>query len=123
MAQDTLQQCQEALDLSFESAKLQFDKHHIQPPFQPGDTVFVETNQQNLLYKKFADQFKGPYKVLELLNNNILKLVPLDNGPPISTHVNNWKPGLLRPIHLEANDMATTHSQTYIRPVPVFSAC
>lgn len=43
--------------------------------------------------------------MLELLNNNNLKLVPLDNGPPISTHINNCKPGLQR-THLEANDTA-----------------
>ena len=76
LAKDTLQQRQEALNLSFE-----FDKNHLQPPFQPGDTVFVETSQQNLLHKKFDDQFNGPYKVLELLHNKNLKLVPLNNGP------------------------------------------
>ena len=77
--------------------------------FQLGDTVFVETTQRNLLHKKFADRYKGPYKVLELLANNNLKLVPLDNGPTISTHINNCKPGLVRPVRLEVND-TTRHA-------------
>ena len=33
LAQDTIQQCQDALDVSFETAKAQFDKQHLQTPF------------------------------------------------------------------------------------------
>ena len=85
MAQDTLQQCHDVLGLSFEAAKARFDKKHQQQSFQPGDTVFVETRQRNLLHKKFADRYKGPYKVLELLSNNNIKLIPLDNSSPSNT--------------------------------------
>ena len=89
MAQDTIQQCQEAWETSFEKAKTRFDKQHSQRSFQPGDTVFVETSQRNLMHKKFADRNKGPYKVLDILDNNNVKLLPLNNGPPTSTHINN----------------------------------
>ena len=34
---------------------------------------------------------------MELLDNNNLKLIPLDNTSPITTHINNCKMGLLRP--------------------------
>ena len=107
LAQDTLQQCQEALETSFENAKTQFDKQHSQRNFLPGDTVFVETSQRNLMHKKFADRYKGPYKVLEILDNNNIKLLPINNGPPITTHVNNCKLGTVRPARLEANDTSS----------------
>ena len=108
LAQDTIQQCQETLDNSFSKAKSQFDKQLVQKPFQPGDTIFVETTQGGLMHKKFADRYKGPYKVLEILENNNLKLIPLNNGPPISTHVNNCKLGVVRPARLEAHDTSIT---------------
>ena len=56
LAQDTIQQCLEALDASFDNTKIQFDRQHSQKSFQPGDTVFVETTQRNLMHKKFADR-------------------------------------------------------------------
>ena len=61
------------------------------------------------MHKKFPDRYKGPYKVLELQDNNNVKLLPINNGPPISTHINNCKMGTVRPARLEANDtsMAT----------------
>ena len=108
MAQDTIQKCQEALDASFENAKTQFDKKHPTFNFQPGDTVFVETSQLNLMHKKFADRYKGPYKILELQDNNNVKLLPINNGPPISTHISNCKLGTVRPTRLEANDTSIT---------------
>ena len=72
LAQDTIQQCQEALGTSFDNVKAQFDKQHVQKTFQPGDTVFVETTQRNQMHKKFADRYKGPFKVLEILDHNIV---------------------------------------------------
>ena len=56
------------------------------------------------MHKKFADRYKGPYKVLELLENNNIRLLPINNGPPTSTHINNCKFGVVRPARLEAHD-------------------
>ena len=118
LAQETIQQCQESLQTSFDNAKSQFDKKHLQTTFHPGDTVFVETSQRNLMHKKFADRFKGPYKILELQNNNNVKLLPLNNGPPISTHVNNCKLGTLRPARLEVNDTSAVPRTAAASPLP-----
>ena len=90
------------MDASFDNAKTQFDKQHSQKSFQPRDTVFVETTQRNLMHKKFADRYKGPYKVLEILENNNIQLLPINNGPP--THINNCKFGVVRPARMEAHD-------------------
>ena len=113
LAQEALQQSQEALGLSFNAAKVPFDKKPEQSTFQPGDTVFVETSQRNLLHRKFADRYKGPFKVVDLLPNNNLKLVPLDNGSPISTHFNNCKLGLTRPVRLERTYTSPSESQNH----------
>ena len=61
----------------------------------------METTQRGLLHHKFADRYKGPYKILAFLDNNNVQLTPLGSGRPFSTHVNNCKKAIVRFAHLE----------------------
>ena len=115
-----IQECQQFLEESFQAQKKHFDASANPSPISVGDVVYVLTTQRDSFHRKFANNYKGPYQVVELLQNNNLKLSPLDNGKPVSTHRNNCKKASLRFPHLMVNqpiDRANAQTPPY-RPIP-----
>ena len=89
------------MEESFEKAKETFDSNAKPNKLSQGDVVYVETTQRGLLHHKFADRYKGPYKIISFLDNNNVQLTPLGSGRSITTHVNNCKKAIVRFPHLE----------------------
>ena len=84
-----VKECEQALEESFVKAKGAFDSNARPNKLSIGDLVYVETTQRGLLHHKFADRYKGPYKIISFLDNNNVQLTPLGSGRPITSHVNN----------------------------------
>ena len=109
-----IKECEQTLEEAFKTAKEAYDSNAKPNKLCVGDLVYVETTQRGLLHHKFADRYKGPYKILAFLSNNNVQLTPLGSGRPISTHVNNCKKAIVRFAHLEL-------PQSQIRPTDLTS--
>ena len=96
-----IKECEKTLEEAFEKAKEAFDANAKPNKLSQGDLVYVETTQRGLLHYKFADRYKGPFKIISFLNNNNVQLTPLGSGRSITTHVNNCKKAIVRFPHLE----------------------
>ena len=101
LSNNLIKECEQTLEEAFQTAKGAFDANARPNKLSLGDLVYVETTQRGLLHHKFADRYKGPYKILAFLDNNNVQLTPLGSGRPISTHVNNCKKTIVRFAHLE----------------------
>ena len=101
LSNQLVKECEQALDESFQKAKTWFDAHSTPNKLSLGDVVYVETSQRGLLHHKFADRFKGPYKIISFLENSNVQLTPLGTGRPITSHINNCKQAVVRFSHLE----------------------
>ena len=61
-----MKECEKALEASFNRAISLFDTHARPNNIKVGNVVYeAETSQRGLLHHKFADRYKGPYKVME----------------------------------------------------------
>ena len=124
-----MKECEKALEHSFDKAKSSLDANARPNNIDIGDVVHVETSQCGLLHHKFADRYKVPYKVMEIMHNNNVRLTPLTSGKPISAHMNNCKKATVRFPHLklsqeELNTQTNTPTHTnywnYNPPTDIF---
>ncbi len=102
-------------DSKIDLAKIQYNRNHISCKFEIGDTVWArDFKPADGACKKFSNKWRGPYEVINRLDNLVYSLKPLKpKGRKITMHRNNLKRHVKRElateIPTEIEDLSTKH--------------
>ena len=107
------------IEIAQERQKEQYDKHHREVVYNPGDLVYVKSPARKKgLTDKFLYKNKGPYRVIGRYkeNNYIVELVKGSRKREIH-HVNKLSPCVTRDALFESSDDGDVESETEVYEV------
>ena len=64
LSNQLVKECEQALEESFDKTKGAFDSNAKPNKLSIGEVFYLETTQRGLLHHKFAEKYKGPYKII-----------------------------------------------------------